>query len=115
MSKHTKGPWTWGKDCKGLYAGQWQSTPVLEYAEHEGNGPPISPDYCNDLNAMHEAIDSLDQESAWRMIMEVTGYRPAIKEFPAMSRLRALRLLKASPKELAEAFLRTVGKWEDGQ
>jgi hypothetical protein len=61
------------------------------------------PDYLNDLNAMHEAEKTLTyaqggEMTIWIQRMTCAGYGPQ---------------LFATAAQRAEAFLRTVGKWED--
>lgn len=58
------------------------------------------PDYCDDLNAMHEAEKTLDYSMLCDMEDSV-GFHFAIKPFHATARQRA------------EAFLRTLGRWEE--
>lgn len=61
------------------------------------------PDYCNDLNAMHEAELSLKfdyYKFTRRLAMVCERDRRCIESAPARQR--------------AEAFLRTLGKWEGG-
>jgi hypothetical protein len=69
-------------------------------------------DYCNDLNAMHEA-----EQEQWRknhssrydfvyelgkILMPTIGYRA-----------EAVDLLDATARQHAEAFLKTIGKWKE--
>lgn len=66
------------------------------------------PDYCNDLNAMHEAekvlsaaqryanLRNLSQD--WRSWNDGTAY---------------LAICYATARQRAEAFLRTIGKWKE--
>ena len=80
------------------------------------------PDYLNDLNAMHEAEKMLSwadegaltsERIRYLMNLEAVisgpmdrfGYRP--------NRTRSVPFAKAAQR--AEAFLRTLGKWEDAQ
>jgi hypothetical protein len=59
------------------------------------------PDYLNDLNAMHEATQSLKKDQLrWyrNRLIELTGTFEAID---------------ATAPQRAEAFLRTIGKWEE--
>ena len=63
-----------------------------------------SPDYCHDLNAMHEAEASqLWPDAAFwnRYSLELGGLCNSLA--PA---------LHATARERAEAFLRTIGKWK---
>jgi hypothetical protein len=64
----------------------------------------IVPDYCNDLNAMHEAERTMGDPQLW---VEYQSYLSDAMEhvgwiYHAPARLRA------------EAFLKTIGKWEGG-
>ena len=63
----------------------------------------LLPDYLNDLNAMHEAEKTLTyaqggQMTVWIQHMNCAGYGPQ---------------LFATAPQRAEAFLRTLGKWEE--
>ena len=58
------------------------------------------PDYCNDLNAMHEAEKMLNKEQ-W------------VAYGRELSRLNVFPMVHATAAQRAEAFLRTLGKWED--
>ena len=57
--------------------------------------------YCNDLNAMHEAEKVLTQE-------QITDYVIEVMQFSHEPMLSTAR-------QRAEAFLRTLGKWEEVQ
>jgi len=69
------------------------------------------PDYCNDLNAMHEAEKVLteDQLSVYGAFLKgkdnetVSLYAPEHREIA--------KVAMASAAQRAEAFLRTIGKW----
>ena len=64
------------------------------------------PDYCNDLNAMHEAEKILSDESHADYACElVKTIRRNGEWFESVSATAAQR---------AEAFLRTINKWEGG-
>ncbi|MFZ0617036.1 MAG: hypothetical protein WAN16_11410 [Chthoniobacterales bacterium] len=60
------------------------------------------PDYCNDLNAMHEAEKVLtsEQVTSYVDLLEFMNERWATPAF-------------GTAAQRAEAFLRTLGKWED--
>lgn len=63
------------------------------------------PNYHGDLNAMHEAEGTLTPrqlETYWRELLALNG-----NHFPYA--------LNATAAQRAEAFLRTIGKWEDGE
>lgn len=59
------------------------------------------PDYCADLNEMHEAEGTLGK-SLYRMESQLKRMAGAI-------------CFHASARQRAEAFLRTLGKWEEVQ
>ena len=69
------------------------------------------PDYLHDLNAMHEAekvlTDEQDLEYSEALEQVVKG-RFATANSEDMRRLRS-----ATASQRAEAFLRTIGKWEE--
>ena len=66
------------------------------------NGTPVFasdvPNYCADLNAMHEALKTLQPDQLW----DVAYSLPMETMFGFM----------ATAKELAETFLMVIGKWE---
>ena len=79
----------------------------------DGETQAMIPDYCNDLNAMHEA-----EQTLWRMdwrlrddfidhlariINPIHGYRMQ----------EGIDLLDATARQRAESYLRTLGKWEE--
>ncbi len=78
---------------------------------HDGDHAPSNytfvsdlPDYLHDLNAMHEAEKTLfpKHEAKWAMTMsEVCGHSWRI-------------IYTATASQRAEAFLKTIGKWEGG-
>jgi len=67
---------------------------------YEAHRKPI-PNYCNDLNAMHEAEKALTVEQ-WH---DYVNFMPSRWECA----------VHATARQRAEAFLRTLGKWEDGK
>jgi hypothetical protein len=62
------------------------------------------PNYSTDLNAMHEAEGTLSTANMYAMEVEVKRVLGA-REF----------YFHATARQRAEAFLRTLGKWEDGK
>lgn len=83
----------------------WRAPNASETAYFVGTSPsgeflPV-PNYCNDLNDMHEAEKVLVnqfttiEEAYWRNLQQV-------KPHP----------IYATARQRAEAFLRTLGKWE---
>lgn len=63
------------------------------------------PDYCNDLNAMHDAENTLndDQQYEYAYVLD-----DLIK-----NRSCEFDLIHASARMRAEAFVRTIGKWKE--
>lgn len=61
------------------------------------------PNYCADLNAMWEAESTLNEDQLWQMAREIEKNWEDQWYFRATARQRA------------EAFLRTLGKWEEGK
>jgi hypothetical protein len=61
--------------------------------------------YCTDLNAMHEAEKYLDTDELFR------GYYLALYDVTQSTRWP----IHATARQRAEAFLRTLGKWEEGE
>jgi hypothetical protein len=62
------------------------------------------PDYLNDLNAMHEAEKVLDYN-------QMNRYQNI--ELSRFVRTGTTWICRATAAQRAEAFLRTVGKWEE--
>jgi hypothetical protein len=62
------------------------------------NEQPEIPDYANDLNAMHEAEETLGPEQARQY-------------HNRLGRTGAVWLWHATARQRCEAFLRTIGKW----
>jgi hypothetical protein len=56
------------------------------------------PLYCSNLNAMHQAESTLSEDQLWRMAREI-------------ERNPDRWYFRATARERAEAFLRTLGKW----
>lgn len=65
-------------------------------------------DFCTDLNAMHEVEKSLPEK------IRVTYVRKILSEV-ADSHEYMWDIITANPRSRAEAFLRTLGKWEDSK
>jgi hypothetical protein len=63
------------------------------------------PDYCNDLNAMHEAEKIiLNDLKTWRQYVDLIRVQSAKSVNP---------IFHLTARQRAEAFLRTLGKWEE--
>jgi hypothetical protein len=76
---------------------------------HTNIEPHAYPNYYTDLNAMHEAEKVLPDES-WleytNMVRKIFG---PIRSVPAWGK----SYLHLTARQRAEAFLKTVGKWEE--
>lgn len=96
---HDSGPWhnhkPWGYPPQPPGAG--------------GNAYKYVPDYCNDLNAMHEAEKTLTPKN-WNNFSENWWI------YCKLLRVNdADEAIHATARQRAEAFLRTLGKWEEVQ
>jgi len=72
------------------------------------------PDYCNDLNAMHEAVIKTFQDASMQLdysrmlIFVIKKSSPICKRF-----FSDFDLANATARQRAEAFLRMIGKWKE--
>lgn len=68
--------------------------------------------YCRDLNAMHEAKKTMTSAQC----SEYNNLIVELREAHSKDKPQSLRWSWGQPARIeAEAFLRTVGKWEDGK
>ncbi len=82
------------------------------YGTYE-NGMAQLPDYLNDLNAMHEAEQTLWQKD-WASRYDFVDKLARILNPTHGHHLQSgIDLLDATASERAEAFLRTINKWEE--
>ena len=63
-------------------------------------------DYCNDLNAMHEAEKMLNH-------IRAAEYARVLTSIAWQSEQPVFAPMTATARQRAEAFLRTFGKWEE--
>ncbi len=70
----------------------------------------FEPDYLNDLNAMHEAVKTLNLNQ-WSDYMD-TLYG-IVQDPHICPTTHQLEWVEATAPQRAEAFLRTIGKWEE--
>ena len=63
-----------------------------------------SPDYCHDLNAMHEVWSGLSETEKAVFVDELYAVTPSASYED--------RYIGAIARQRAEAFLRTIGKWK---
>lgn len=96
-----------------------ENMPIAESGKFGGATPSYSlPNYPEDLNAMHEACQTLGYDQSAQFVNELvrvimgTGEKPS--EEYLKSPLSSIRMaVNATAHQRAEAFLRTVGKWKD--
>ena len=72
--------------CRDLNGDLWQSD---------------LPNYCTDLNAMHEAEGVLSDDQLWDMAYTLETQSPLN--------------FRSTARQRAEAFLRVLGKWEESE
>ena len=103
--------WLQGYDKEGGHVWAFSGT------DQEGDRAPL-PDYCDDLNAMHEAENRLTsfQRAKHGKILQDLLNEHAVgfvqnydRDFASLSRIAS-----ANARQRAKAFLRTIGKWEGG-
>jgi hypothetical protein len=68
---------------------------------------PDFPDYCTDLNAMHEAEKMLAPKNWDRFSENWWNYYHHLLDGDVQ------KTIHATARQRAEAFLRTLGKWEE--
>jgi hypothetical protein len=64
------------------------------------------PNYCDDLNAMHEAESILDEDCR-------NGFRMELLNVTDSKYFGGFEHIHATARQRAEAFLRTLDKWDD--
>lgn len=70
------------------------------------------PDYCADLNAIHEAEMCIPEGRQALYDLHLSAI--VVRETGEMPNLH-FRCIHASAKQRAKAFLRTFGKWEEAK
>lgn len=73
---------------------------------------PDIPDYLNDLNAMHEAEARLELLQTFNFA-EALGDVLHLDGVGIWTYHDAFKVVNTTATQRAEAFLRTIGKWED--
>lgn len=95
-------------NCSHTYHFKW-IPPEGGYASTCHENDVLVPDYLNDLNAMREAIRTLDDEQMLEFMLNLCD---VLVIFPDLSKWTILsKALIATPEQLAEAFLRTLNLW----
>ena len=70
--------------------------------------------YCSDLNAMHKAEQFLWRKD-YNLRYDYVDELGKILTPTVWHRLNATDMLDATARDRAEAFLRTLGKWEEAE
>jgi predicted sulfurtransferase len=73
------------------------------------------PDYLNDLNAMHQAMAHLEPEQVNQFAAELSGIVLENREkyWWDLTSNEVGHVANATAAQRAEAFLKTIGKWEE--
>jgi hypothetical protein len=91
--------WVDVKDRLGMLTGKFIGTHELY---------DFVPDYCNDLNAMHEAervLTGLNRHAFCDALLDTVADSPD----------HLWEVLTTTARQRAEAFLRTLGKWKEAE
>jgi len=74
----------------------------------------VIPDYCNDLNAMHDAEKHVLDFSRFgdELAKVVLGYTGTPEDI-TLDYWALQRVAHANGRQRAEAFVKTIGKWKD--
>ena len=78
---------------------------------NSGSYYQYEPNYCRDLNAIHEAFARLENVQQARFGEEL-AYILGIEHWTSC-KLIIRAVMKATAAQRAEALLRTIGKWHD--
>ena len=68
------------------------------------------PDYLNDLNAMHDAEDWIPHH-----LSHIDYWQKGYGRFQTLLAELTITPYSATASQRAEAFLRTIGKWEESR
>ena len=101
---------------------------VIGYMEPDGNDEPEfiptignPPDYCNDLNDMHDAEKELYANECSMYFRILSKVHPTFGILPKWMDIdheeeqawEYFQLIHTTARQRAEAFLKTIGKWEE--
>jgi hypothetical protein len=87
---------------------------IYDWESPEGDVGFSSPNYHGDLNAMHEAEQLLTYDE-WIEWLDHMGLILGLDETKGWDADSTLVLQRATATQRAEAFLRTIGQWEEGE
>jgi hypothetical protein len=93
----------------------WRDIKPNKFGRLKGSPRPWAynqsvPDYLNDLNAMHEVERSADYH-----VGDYCRFLQLVTSGGNVENMTNYNLLHASASQRAEAFLKTLGKWEGGK
>ena len=88
--------------------------PVAYGRPNEYGYDVVCPSFATDLNAMHEAEQHLWQKD-WFMRYDYIDELGKLQNPHNWQRMEASDMLDATARQRAEAFLRTLGKWEENK
>ena len=94
--------WRLFSQFKNLWA------PPRSVVEYDCDAYPL-PDYLNDLNAMHEVEKVLTPEQ----LVDYCAFR--LRAATGEGCVTDYKMIRATATQRAEAFLRTIGKWEESK
>ncbi len=83
-----------------------QARMVQYFARNPDGKWDMVPNYSNDLNAMHEAEKVLTLSQFW-------DYADTLKQICTDRGLGIDEYITATARQRSEAFLKTLGKWEE--
>jgi hypothetical protein len=95
---------------KGEFATYWWNDQVNKTLPPNDDGFRPCPDYLNDLNAMHEAEKVIP-----RQLYHVDYWQKGYGRFQQILSGLTITPYSATAAQRAEAFLRTIGKWEEAK
>jgi hypothetical protein len=78
------------------------------------------PDFLNNLNAMRKASDTLNADQQWQFIQHLNNITRNMDhndpdDWFTQNADWIWRMVNATASQRAEAFLRTIGKWEESK
>jgi len=96
----------------------WVSPEYIEgfkppWTDFDGTAYYSLPDYCNDLNAMHEAWCSLTLWEHQEFRHELQAVIAYAQEDEEPHKGPCHSVCNATALQRAEAYLRTIGKWDE--
>lgn len=89
---------------------KWHKPTETELAS--GSYYQYEPDYCHDLNTMHEAVLSMDENNRAMWFNNLCDIVNRDRDL-GLDAMSLFSLINATAHQRAEAFLRTIGKWKE--